>query len=108
MRLLLSIIFFGLSGAAFAQGADSMQTTKCKEHSHTLDIKSYGFEHVNHLPLLDHEVSIKELAEGSWFIESVRCTPSGFSIVASHRQYGDSNTQQFLLTPMSGGKYDVR
>jgi hypothetical protein len=85
-----------------------VRTTKCKEHAHTLDVQSLGFEHVNHRLLLDGKVNINEFSETSWFVESVHCTSAGFSIVASHRQYGEPATRRFRLTPMSNGKYNLR
>ena len=80
---------------------------ECSEHSFYLDIQAVGHEHANHLVSLNGQVRLTELAEGNWFIERVECTNQGFSIEASHRQYGDPAKSTFSIQAFEGPAYKI-
>lgn len=88
----------------FPAGADEYL---CLEHPHALVLEETGFEHVNHLLLLNGEVPVQELAEAMWFIENVSCAPYGYQLLASHRQYGDDNTRVFNLNIINREQYAI-
>jgi hypothetical protein len=81
---------------------------KCKEHGNFLVIKERGFEHVNHTLLVNGKTPVKELEEAMWFVETVKCTATGFEIEASHRQYNDPTKQTFVLKITDPSKYEVK
>lgn len=79
----------------------------CENHPHYLSVTSVGHEHVNHMPYLNGSILITELEQGSWFIEKVVCTNSGFAITASHIQYGDQTTQTFDVYITNSSEYEI-
>jgi len=80
--------------------AQSNATTyNCKDHSHTLTLKTHGYEHINHQLYLDKTTLIKELSDAMWFTDDVQCTSKGFNIIVSHQQYNDFTQKKFLLLP---------
>jgi hypothetical protein len=103
LTTLLPLFFIG---TAFA---DDVTTTRCTEHRHVARIQSRGFEHVSHRLLVDG-INIKEIENGLWFIESIKCIPGGFSITASHVQYDihDTDKQVFVLKMLTKGRYELR
>lgn len=89
---------------SFSAGADEYI---CLEHPHTLILEETGFEHINHLLLLNGEVPIQELAEAMWFIENISCAPYGYQLLASHRQHGDDRTRVFNLNIINREQYEI-
>jgi len=83
------------------------QEYSCVEHAHTLSLKETGFEHVNHLLLLNGKEPLWELVESMWFIEQVACIPEGYELLVSHRQYGDSSTKLLILNIVNRVQYEI-
>jgi len=98
--ILLSI----LSSSVFGES----KNYECTEHNSSLLIKSIGFEHVNHQPLINGEIVISELVDAMWFIEEVSCSKLGFDITASHSQYNDPTKMKFRVVVNSDSTYEIR
>lgn len=99
-RLLALLILFASSASA--------ETYECAEHSHTLEVESYGQEHVNHHVVLDEHNHIYEIEKENWFIEKVLCSKDGFLLIASHVQYDEPSKKEFEIKVLANGKYEVQ
>lgn len=80
---------------------------RCEAHKHFLALKEQGLEHVNHTLLLNGKTPIKELAQEQWFVETVKCTPSGFDVVANHRQYNDPTVKTYSIIVLAPDRYEL-
>lgn len=98
--ILQSLLSFSVFGEA--------KNYECTEHNSSLLIKSIGFEHVNHQPLINGQVVVSELVDAMWFIEEVSCSELGFDITASHIQYNDPTKMQFKIIVNSDSTYEIK
>ncbi|CAH0535676.1 hypothetical protein VST7929_03173 [Vibrio stylophorae] len=63
-----------------------------------LEIYPVGFEHINHVAILNQDHWIEEINQGSWFIDDVQCAAGDFALTLSHQQYGATAQSQMTLT----------
>jgi len=80
---------------------------ECNEHKNILEVQKIGFEHINHIVQLNKSIQVKELMNGLWFIENIKCTQSGFLITASHAQYNMPIKKNFSLIINDKGDYAI-
>jgi len=92
----MKLLFTLLALVSFGALANNSKF-ECKYLDYHLSLDVGGFEHVIHDLRINGKISIKELIDGSWFIESVGCKKSGFEITASHIQYNDPTRKIFTL-----------
>jgi hypothetical protein len=88
-------------------GSAAANTVHCAGHRHVVTLESRGFEHVNHR-LFVNGLRVREVEDEQWFVEGISCAPAGFTITASHFQYGDSARRVFHLRVTKVGAYELR
>jgi len=71
---------------------------ECKYLDYNLVLEAKGFEHIVHELKINGKITVTELLDNHWFIESVNCQPWGYQIVTSHVQLSDPTQKVFLLT----------
>lgn len=99
--------FISLTLLSFNSLASSSRF-ECKYLDYSLELKTSGSKPIVHDLRVNGKISITELYQGSWFIESVNCKQSGYEIVASHVQYNDATKKVFRLTYNAKTGYKIK
>lgn len=80
---------------------------ECKYLDYNLVLEAKGYEHIIHELKINGKITVTELLDSNWFIETVNCKPSGYEIIASHVQYNDPTKKVFMLTYRNKTGYKI-
>ena len=80
---------------------------ECKYLDYNLVLEAKGFEHIVHELKINGKITVTELLDSHWFVETIHCKPWGYQIIASHVQYNDPTKKVFLLTYTNKTGYKI-